>query len=264
MPRERINSYIENVLTGTYDEILARVAVVFIPTKAMAIEQIAALSKEAPLGFLFAKQIIGEDGRPIVKVKSLEQDENGNIVLRIADSMKIHGFFLNIALTEGAKRGLLTPEAITAFVAQSAAIKQERMSIIQRAIEAYFSGDYLACIHLLVPQIEDACRNVIIEGGGNPWGAPNENGGFHNKVLDTILRDEVFNEVFTEDAALYFRVLLTDQRGWNVRNSVCHGLWAPEMFTMQVADRMVHALLCLGLVRNAVEEEARAEAIPQA
>ena len=261
IPKERIDSYVENVLMGTYDEVLTRVAVVFIPTKAKAIEQIAELSKEAPLSFLFSKQIIDEKGRPVVKIKSAEEDESGHIALRIADSMKIHGFFLNIALTEGKKRGLLTPEAVMAFVSQSAVIKQDRMGIIQRAIDAYFSGDYLSCIHLLVPQIEEACRTIIIEGGGNPWGTPNENGGFHNKVLDTILRDEVFSDVFTEDAALYFRVLLTDQRGWNVRNSVCHGLWAPEMFTEQVADRLIHALLCLGLVRQTDGQEDQTEPI---
>jgi len=255
--KENIDKYVNGILTGNYEDILTRVAVVFIPTKAKAIEQIAELSKEAPLSFIFSKQIIDDNGRPIVKVKSAEEDESGHIVLRIADSMKIQGFFLNIALSEGKQRGLLTTEAIMTFIGQSAVIKQERMEIIRRGIDAYFSDDYLSCVHFLVPQIEEACRNIIIEGGGNPWGAPNENGGFHLKTLDTILRDEAFNDVFTEDATLYFRILLTDQRGWNVRNSVCHGLFDPAMFTTQVADRLVHALLCLGMVRKIDEAEGR-------
>jgi hypothetical protein len=46
----------------------------------------------------------------------------------------------------------------------------------------------------------------------------------------------------------YFRVLLSDGRGWNVRNNVCHGLAPVSMLTMVVADRVLHALLVLALM----------------
>ena len=47
----------------------------------------------------------------------------------------------------------------------------------------------------------------------------------------------------------YFRVLLTDKRGWNLRNNVAHGMSVMKDFDKQTADRLLHAFLCLGLVR---------------
>jgi len=49
---------------------------------------------------------------------------------------------------------------------------------------------------------------------------------------------------------MYLRILLTDARGWNVRNEVSHGLASFEMMSLAVADRVVHALLLLALVRD--------------
>jgi hypothetical protein len=65
-----------------------------------------------------------------------------------------------------------------------------------------------------------------------------------------------------EDASLYFRVLLTDPRGWNMRNSVCHGVPSSETFNWQVADRVVHTLLVLAQLRikNVDDTEDSAQA----
>ena len=75
-------------------------------------------------------------------------------------------------------------------------------------------------------------------------------GSFHLRTFDEILRDEIIIEALGEDFADYFRILFTDQRGWNVRNNVCHGLKEPSMFNSQIADRLLHALLCLGLIQT--------------
>ena len=56
-------------------------------------------------------------------------------------------------------------------------------------------------------------------------------------------------EVFTEDGAFYLRLVLTDQRALNLRNSLCHGFLPPESFGIGAADRLIHVLTLLGLVR---------------
>ncbi|WP_367270581.1 DUF4209 domain-containing protein [uncultured Rikenella sp.] len=40
--------------------------------------------------------------------------------------------------------------------------------------------------------------------------------------------------------------LLTDNRGWNLRNEVCHGLTEISQFDQMTVNRIIHALLCLG------------------
>jgi hypothetical protein len=60
-----------------------------------------------------------------------------------------------------------------------------------------------------------------------------------------------------ENVAHYFRVLFTDQRGWNIRNDVCHGITPLAGFSPQMMDRIFHALLVLALLR--AQEETAAE-----
>jgi hypothetical protein len=54
---------------------------------------------------------------------------------------------------------------------------------------------------------------------------------------------------FKEDGAYYLRLVLTDQRALNIRNSLCHGILPPESFDKNVANRLLHVLVLLGLVR---------------
>ncbi len=39
--------------------------------------------------------------------------------------------------------------------------------------------------------------------------------------------------------ALYLRIVLTDQRGWNLRNDVCHGLSPANQLNGAVARRVM-------------------------
>jgi hypothetical protein len=48
---------------------------------------------------------------------------------------------------------------------------------------------------------------------------------------------------------VFLRTLLCDQRGWNVRNNVCHGLWPSEAFNFLVADRVFQVLMLLSMLR---------------
>jgi hypothetical protein len=133
------------------------------------------------------------------------------------------------------------------FIEETPVINQERKRIIERGLEAYFVGDYLVAIHLIIPQIEEAIRNIIEAGGGNVMKL-SKNGTYQLRTFDEILRDKIITKSLGEDFATYFRVLFTDPRGWNLRNDVCHGIADEEVFNSDTADRVLHALLCLGII----------------
>jgi len=65
-----------------------------------------------------------------------------------------------------------------------------------------------------------------------------------------LLRDENIEKCFDTNVSFYFRTLLTDQRGWNLRNDVCHGICPTTVFDSASADRVMHVILCLALVRE--------------
>ena len=142
----------------------------------------------------------------------------------------------------------LSTEKIIDYLYESPIFDERRKEFLIKGIEAYLNGDYIVSLHILIPQIEAIIRNLS-EKIGIPILKPSRTGGFFYRTLDDLLRDERTIRALGEDMCLYFRILLTDPRGWNLRNKVCHGISELEQFNQIEADRIFHALLCLALVR---------------
>jgi len=138
------------------------------------------------------------------------------------------------------------------YLYKSPVFENSKRGILQRGLQSYFAGDVLCALHLLIPQIEDAVRNLVELVGGTVL-KRGRGGGLHLKTLDELLRDEQVKRVLGEDVSLYLRVLLTDQRGINLRNNVCHGISPEKSFNIALADRVIHAILILAQVRKKVE-----------
>ena len=248
IPQEKIDKYIKAMTSGSLEDIINRVATQFIPNKKHAKEQIFDLSKSSPLIFMIGHQLLDEKGRVVATIGSLENDIEGNIVRQVSQNLKFSSLFLRLIL-EGAGKNLgLNTKSIMDFISKSPIINSDRLPIIEKGVNAYFSQDYIVAIHLLIPQIEEAIRNLIEISGGNVLRP--KNGGYQLRTFDDLLRDEIVEASLGEDLAIYFRILFTDQRGWNLRNEVCHGIANPNKFDSQTADRLLHGLLTLGLLRK--------------
>jgi len=249
--KDELQELADIVLQGTNDEVFRRIFTQFIPSREIARGQLKVLAKEVPMQFLFPTVIQGTKGRTAAVIGGIENDLEGNIIVRISESLQFFGLFLNFSLKEGEKRGLLTKETVMEFISKSAAIDPIRLPIFERSINAYFDKDYLIFIHLLIPQIEEAIRNMVEKQGGTVYKVRDKI--FNLRTLDDILSEDKFKEIFGESGEniqTYLKVMLTDRRGWNIRNEVSHGLLAPESFNAVVADRILHVVLLLGLVRK--------------
>lgn len=249
LPKEEMDAYIKEMTTGEIKQVLLKIATQYVPNKEEIKEQIFDLSKKSPLSFLFSQHIQDEKGRVVATVGSLENDLEGHVVIQISQSLSFSSIFLRTVFQEATNKKVLTKEGILKFIDDSPIISKDRMPIIDRGVEAYFQNDFLVCIHLLVPQIEEAVRNIVEFSGGTVL-KPSKSGGYHLRTFEELLRDEVIKEVLGEDFADYFRILYTDQRGWNIRNSVCHGMMSPNMFNFHTADRVIHSLICLGFIHE--------------
>ncbi len=240
-----INSIIENDLESTF----VRIAAHYVPKKDQVENQLKDLAQKAPISFLVPRQIQDHQGRPIAFIGSLEDDLIGNIVHLSARNMEISAVFLRSVIKQLISRFKLTPKKIIEYFYKSPVFDEDKKEIILNGIEAYLENNHLAAIHLLIPQIESAFRKLIEHTGGSVL-KPSRGGGMHLKTLDELLRDQKVINIFGEDMSLYFRILLTDQRGWNLRNDVCHGISPAATFHVNISDRVFHILLCLALVRD--------------
>jgi len=137
---------------------------------------------------------------------------------------------------------------LTDFIFKSPLFEETKQDIIHAGLRAYLNQDYISAIHILVPQIEAAIRTLVELTGGATLRSTRQ-GGLQLRTLDDLLRDEKVKECFGIDLSFYFRILLTEQRGWNIRNDVCHAISPSGAFSPSTADRIMHVILCLAQVR---------------
>lgn len=254
IPKNEFKKYINWLTDGYLKTVLQKIAVNYIPKKDQVIKQLQDLSKKAPISFLFPHRIIDTEGRPVATVGPLEEDIDGHIVLQISQNMQISSIFLRETLNTLRDKFKLTTEKIIDYLYESPIFDERRKEFLIKGIEAYLKGDYVVSLHILIPQIEGIIRNLS-EKVGVPILKPSRTGGFFYRTLDELLREKGIIKVLSEDMCFYFRVLLTDPRGWNLRNEVCHGISEPERFNQISADRIFHALSCLALVKEKRDEE---------
>ncbi len=109
---------------------------------------------------------------------------------------------------------------------------------------------YILACHIIVPQIENAIRNLVEKSGISVIKPQHKRNGFQLLTLDELLRTKAIEDAFTSDGALYLRLVLTDQRSLNIRNLLCHGIVPPQYFESGAAARLLHVLIMLGMVKG--------------
>lgn len=249
VPAEEVEAFFTELLHGTSEEVLVRLAVHFLPRQEELQAQLLQLSRDAPLSFLFSTAVKDEEGRTVARIGPIEGDLEGQLVRHTSQSLSLGIPWLAEALRRGRSNGLVTLGSVSEFVFGSPPFQSPREPLIAAGLEAYFRDDTLGAVHILIPQIEQAIRHLtgLLQA---PTLTARRGGGFRARVLDDLLREPALEGVLSKDVVEYFRVLFTDERGWNVRNLVCHGLAAPNTFGAPVADRLLHAILLLSLVRQ--------------
>ena len=249
VPKEKMEKYIAALTEGELDDVLMRITAHYIPKKSEVEKQLKELASRAPIAFLFPVELQDNMGRPLAKVGSLEEDLAGHTVKQMSQNMAIESIFLRQALESLVKKYPTFESLCVDYLFRSHIFEEGRKSIIGWGVKEYLNGNHMTAVHLLIPQIENALRILLEKVGGSVL-KPARGGGFNLKVLDDLLRDPLLVQIFGEDIVFYFRALLVDPRGWNLRNCVCHGLCNTSEFGSHMSDRIIHVLLCLALVRK--------------
>jgi hypothetical protein len=107
----------------------------------------------------------------------------------------------------------------------------------------------LEAVHILVPQVEAALRDVLAALGGAITRPDRSGTGFHALLLGDIFKDELFKTHIPEDIRFHLKVLYQDQRGLNVRNELAHGLAPFELFDLGLGHLVVHSVIVIGTFR---------------
>ncbi|MEM5872129.1 MAG: DUF4209 domain-containing protein [Candidatus Aenigmatarchaeota archaeon] len=234
------------------ETIIAKIALNFLPKKEAVEKQLKDVSGKYPLQFLCTTQIISDDGIPIAKLSPLEEDYDNHFQRYASQYMQLHSFLLALAIDELKKR--FSKQNIKEYFVTSTLFENEDKEYLERAISAYWDKDYLVSSHLFIPLIESAFRELIKNCGGIIL-RPNNLGGYNHLTLQQLLKSqgEIIEKVFSgtgQNMAFYFRLVLTEKLGMNLRNDFAHGFGKRKFFTRSVSDRLFHVMICLSLVKK--------------
>lgn len=249
IPKKELTRFLASMTAGSLEECLTRLAVQFLPDPKRTEKQILEMAKRAPLQALVPHMIVDNEGRPVAQIGPVEDDLEGHVALQLGRDMQVNSRFLGMILQALQERGELTVDGALEIIKKCPLFRVERLPLVASGIRAYLAGDHASAIHLLIPQIEAALRDLVVMSGGQSY-RPGRTGDLRLKTLDEILREPVIGKVFSDRGAVYLRVLLTDPRGWNLRNEVMHGLLSADRYTSMMSDRILHVLALLSLARE--------------
>lgn len=135
----------------------------------------------------------------------------------------------------------------------SPVFRREDKDYILKILNSFWGKDYLASCCLTAPLIEDAVRNLFRLNGLAFIKKSEDSGGYDvlslRKLLDQGLVKATFGKL-GESVEYYFKVLLTARIGWNLRNNFAHGINKNSFADEDIANRLVHVLFCLSLIRK--------------
>ncbi len=234
---------------GNMEVALSRLAVNFVPDQQDLADEVAERAKKFPLQALFTPKIIDESHIK-ADIGDESGDPDGKMVHETSRHIQFSAPWIGWGFDHLFANGL-TAAHVVDFVRLSPLFTEDRIPLIRRAVEAHILGDFIQSIHVLVPQIERAVVNIA-HHAGKPTVKPFQSGKgvMQSKNLqDALERDEDVKRILGENLRMYLLSTLAHNKGLNIRNEVCHGLWTTGQFSKTASERVLHILLSVSMLR---------------
>jgi hypothetical protein len=260
--QEDIDKMIEHLMgSGDAKTSLLRIAEYFIPNINDAKKLLERLRTDAPFHSLIPITFIESGGSTTAKVGSIDDDPDGRLNMQLGRTVNFYQPYLEYALVKVHERYALTADAIVDFLCESPLFADSYIPLLRDGISAYEQRDFVKAIHVIVPQLEHILRNFMARLGLATRKRVRGHGGVTDtKGMNDVLQDMRVREVLTENLWRYLTVVYVERKGgMNLRNDLAHGLLRPESFNQHTADRVLHTLLALSLMRDKPKPEPSSE-----
>jgi lysyl-tRNA synthetase, class I len=209
VPREDVEKFLAAIVTDQVGSTFARIASNFVPHRNALEMQVKDTLKHAPLMARIGQEIVSDD-RVVAKVGSVEDDLHGRIIQHAFTLSGLETFWLAQALGCARKRHDLFPEHIVAWANGSKLFSD--VSLLLEGVDAWFDGDIVKAVHVLVPQVELALRKIV-EQLGKPTTKPHPGIPGASVVVgmgDMLYGETAVTEALGPDLVLYFLVRYAD------------------------------------------------------
>ena len=230
--------------TKTLEENLDYILTKLIPDINTIEEDLKASSIYSVLTLMIPKATQSPDssGRTEGHIGGIDDDKSGNIVYFF--DFQAHYNYVSLKQIINMFKRKSSKETLLKYFLNSYAFQGIFEQILEEIINTFLANNHFVFIHLIIPQIERAFRNIMAHNGHTTY-AELEKGTETLELLDKILNEEFIKSFFGNNTQKFFRIILTDRRFLNIRNAVCHGYFPYELFNEQNSDLLMLIALCI-------------------
>lgn len=244
VPREELDNFCEAIVDEDLVSTFTRLATAFLPNKLALQERVSETLKHAPL-FAHMPQTVMAHDHVAATVGSVQDDPHGRLLQQTAVEFDLSDIWLEQALGKLFDTHELSPEHFVGWANRLGIF--EDMSFLLEGVRAWFAGDLVKAVHVLVPQAECGLRGIVGQLGHPVTKAhPTVEGAGVALTMGDILYSKESSEALGPDLTLYFQALFADPRGMNLRNDVAHGLIKRHQVTEHRVRLLIHSLLVFG------------------
>ena len=237
--------------SGDLRKSLDRIAHYFIPRADEAQKLLEKIKTDAPLISMIPITVIEKNGRPTAKIGSVDEDAEGRLYQQLGETVSFYQPFLVFVFDKLREKYTPSVEHLLSYLDQSPLFAESRRQLLQEGLHAYEQGDFVKAIHVLVPQVEQSLRNLLGLIRIPTTKTVARHPGIEDvKSMNDVLGDSRVRQAMSENLWRYLSVVYIERRGGlNLRNDLAHGLVGPKSFNRGTADRVVHTLFALSLMR---------------
>jgi|GEM_PF-4836062 len=150
----------------------------------------------------------------------------------------------------------LTHEDLYSVLSASEVWRDQDLPFLHSAVKRFLARDYISCIHILVPRIEQLIRLLLMAVGADVTAY--KDGDLRERPLGELLREAEEKGYLPVTLVHLLQAVLSEEWGLNLRNRVAHGLISEGECTNAMANRVVHTAMVLSTLTFQTQEEAAA------
>jgi uncharacterized protein DUF4209 len=245
---KEFNDYISNLMRDNLNETFGNIGLHFLLKKKTIVDQIEGLKIVAPFHLNFPVSLYRNDGTVSEVIKPLNEDEEGYFLFKTRENFLVNGFFLNETLKVLREKFDLNSDKIIKYLSKLDHLDEIDFSILRKALEDWFSGDFYSASNLMIPQIENCLRGILRKFGGSSVKFDPNGGGTRKLTMGEIINDPLFKARFNSDGLFHLKALYVSPKGFNLRNDMSHGLCKKESIDEGITNWVLHTLLYLAEV----------------
>jgi hypothetical protein len=199
--------------------------------------------KDNPLLSSFPLQRMTELGKSSKLITNNEDIEKSHV--KDNKNLYINFFESNLSNTifNLEKEKKISSDGILIFLKDYGVIDEDNIFLIKKGLDYHFSKEYIASIHILIPQIEVVLRKLLEIKKLNFL--KEHKNAIMNKELGGILKDNEIKDIVGENVVEYLKIKYTDINGINFRNKLSHGYLKIDELNHRNSFAIVFALLKL-------------------